>query len=126
MYYIKGKDMVLSDLLSRQIQDDSDPHEIIPISFNIKEILKENYQNMVKDTYMVQTRSQEKAQANAPSVQNTTVKSVAQNAIPKVDKIPIKTEKDSKPLHSTVVDQQLPQGLVIPPGNSSTQYKSKC
>ena len=111
--------MVLSDFLSRQIEDDSNLHEIIPISFNIKEILKENYQNMVKDMYMVQTRSQAKAQANAFSVQNTTGKSVAQNAIPKVDKIPIKTEKDkdSKPPQSAVVNQQLPQGLVIPLGN---------
>ena len=39
LYYIKGKDMILSDFLSRQIEDDSDPHEIIPISFNIREIL---------------------------------------------------------------------------------------
>ena len=30
LYYIKGKDMVLSDLLSRQKTDDSNPHEIIP------------------------------------------------------------------------------------------------
>ena len=57
--------MILSDFLSRQIEDDSDLHGIITISFNIKEILKENYQNMVKATYMVQTRSQAKAQANA-------------------------------------------------------------
>ena len=116
LYHIKGKDMVLSDFLSRQIEDDSDPHEIIPISFNIKEILKENYQNMVKDTYMVQTRSQAKAQANPPGVQST--KPVTQNTIPKVDKIPIKTEKekDSKPLQSAVINQQLPQGLIIPPG----------
>ena len=63
LYYIKGKDMVLSDFLSKQLGDDSDPHQIISISFNIKEILKENYQNMVKDTYMVQTRSQAKAKA---------------------------------------------------------------
>ena len=69
LYYIKGKDMVLSDFLSRQIEDDSDPHEIIPISFNIKETFKENYQNMVKDTHMVQTRSQAKAQANTPTEQ---------------------------------------------------------
>ena len=109
--------MVLSDFLSRQLGDDSGPHEIIPISFNIKEILKENYQNMVKDTHMVQTRSQAKAQANTPTVQNTTGKPVTQNAIPKFDKIPTKTEKDSKPLHSTVVCQQLPQGVVIPLGN---------
>ena len=36
LYYIKGKDMVLSDLLSKKLGDDSDPPEIIPISFNIK------------------------------------------------------------------------------------------
>ena len=64
---------------------------------------------MVKDTYIVHTRSQVKAQANAPTVQST--KPVIQSTIPKVDKIPIKTEKekDSKPPHSAVVDQQLPQ-----------------
>ena len=37
--YIKVKDMILSDFLSRQIKDDSNLHEIIPISFNIQEIL---------------------------------------------------------------------------------------
>ena len=36
LYYIKGKDMVLSDLLSRQKMDDSNPHELIPISFSLK------------------------------------------------------------------------------------------
>ena len=60
--------MILSDFLSRQLGDDSDPRQIIPISFNIKEVLKENYQNVVKITYMVQTRSQTKAKAaNAPT-----------------------------------------------------------
>ena len=29
--YIKGKDMILSDFLSRQKIDDSNPHEIIPL-----------------------------------------------------------------------------------------------
>ena len=71
LYYIKGKDMILSDFLSRQIEDDSYPHEIIPISFNIREILQENYLNITKDTYMVQTRSQAKAQTNAPSIPST-------------------------------------------------------
>ena len=32
LYYIKGKDMVLSDFLSRQKPDNSNPHDIIPIS----------------------------------------------------------------------------------------------
>ena len=35
LYYIKGKDMVLSNFLSRQNNDGSNPHEIIPISFNM-------------------------------------------------------------------------------------------
>ena len=38
LYYIKGKDMVLSDFLSRQKTDDSNPLEIIPISFNMREV----------------------------------------------------------------------------------------
>ena len=36
LYYIKGKDMVLSDFLSRQKTDDSKPHELIPISFTLR------------------------------------------------------------------------------------------
>ena len=36
LYYRKDKDMILSDFLSRQSEDDSDPHEIVPISFYIK------------------------------------------------------------------------------------------
>ena len=36
LYYIKGKDMVLSDYLSRQKMDDSSPHKIIPISFTLR------------------------------------------------------------------------------------------
>ena len=35
--------MVLHDFLSRQNNDDSDPHEIIPISFNMFKVLQENY-----------------------------------------------------------------------------------
>ena len=42
LYYRKGKDMILSDFLSRQGNDDSDPGEIIPISFNAYNILEEN------------------------------------------------------------------------------------
>ena len=36
LYYIKGKDMILSDFLSRQKHEDSNPHEVISISFNIQ------------------------------------------------------------------------------------------
>ena len=45
LYYIKGKDMVLCDFLSRQNNDDSNHHEIIPISFNMYKVLHEKYSN---------------------------------------------------------------------------------
>ena len=59
-YYIKGKDMVFSDFLSRQRHDNSNPHEIIPISFNMQSILQYKYYNIGKEKvrkYLVQTRS---------------------------------------------------------------------
>ena len=34
LYYMKGKDMIFGDFLSRKKDDDSNPHEIIPIPFN--------------------------------------------------------------------------------------------
>ena len=72
LYHIKGKDMVLSDFLSRQQGDNSDPHHSISISFNMKEILKQNYQNLVEDTFLVQTRSQIKAKGvKLPAVPGT-------------------------------------------------------
>ena len=43
LYYMKNKDMVLSDFLSRQKHDNSDPHEIIPMSFNMYNALYETY-----------------------------------------------------------------------------------
>ena len=43
LYYIKGKDMVLSNFLSRQKTDGSNSHEIIPISFSLTRVLHENY-----------------------------------------------------------------------------------
>ena len=55
-YYMKGKDMILSDFLSRQKNDDSNPHEIIPISFNMCKMLDDNYYTIEK--YLIQTRSQ--------------------------------------------------------------------
>ena len=64
LYYIKGKDMVLSDFLSRQDPGDEDTKEIIPISFNMKTVLQDkcyNNNDDNKDRYSVQTRSQTKA-----------------------------------------------------------------
>ena len=68
LYYIKGKDMVLSDFLSRQKSDDSNPHKIIPLSFTLRGqednqfywINNKNDQPK-NDKYLVQTRSQAKS-----------------------------------------------------------------
>ena len=46
MYYIKGKDMILSDFLSRKKCDYSNPHEILPVSFNMHSILHDRYFNV--------------------------------------------------------------------------------
>ena len=50
--------MILSDSLSRQKNDDSNPHEIITISFNMCQILDDNYYS---EKYLIQTRSQAKS-----------------------------------------------------------------
>ena len=48
--------MVLSDFLSRQNHDDSNPHEIIPISFNMYQVPHKNYYNIGNtENYLVQT-----------------------------------------------------------------------
>ena len=46
LYYIKGKDIVLSDFLSRQKVDDINSHEIISISLSMRNILQERYYNL--------------------------------------------------------------------------------
>ena len=63
LYYIKGKDMILSDFLSRQDLGNEDTKEIILISFNMKLVLQNKYYNVNKneEKYMVQTRLQTKA-----------------------------------------------------------------
>ena len=56
LYYMKGKDMTLSEFLSRQMHDTSDPLEIISISFNMYNTLYEPYYRIEPtDKYLVQT-----------------------------------------------------------------------
>ena len=67
LYYMKGNDMVLSDLLSRQGNDNSDPGIIIPIIFNVYNILEENrnlsnldLHKRDEEKFLIQTWSQAK------------------------------------------------------------------
>ena len=61
LYYMKDKDMILNDFLSRQMTDKSNPHVIIPILLDMMAILKDRYYNIGNETrYLVQTHSQAK------------------------------------------------------------------
>ena len=71
LYYIKGKDTVLSNFLSRQKMDDSNPHELIPISFTLKSQTDNHFYQIDNETncpkndrYLVPTRSQIKLSGN--------------------------------------------------------------
>ena len=46
--------MILSDFLSQQKDDDSNPREIIPISFDMYKILEDNLENFCADKYLIQ------------------------------------------------------------------------
>ena len=61
LYYMKGKDMILSNFLSRQMHDTSDPNKIIPILLNMYKTLHEvYYKDDPIDRYLVQMCSQMK------------------------------------------------------------------
>ena len=55
LYYMEGKDMILSNFLSQQNNDYSNPNEIIPISFDMYKILEDNLENIWDDKYLIQT-----------------------------------------------------------------------
>ena len=62
---MKGKDMILSDFLSWQKNDTSNPSEIIPICFNTYSILEDNRNIDIHrnndEKYLTQTCSQAKS-----------------------------------------------------------------
>ena len=61
LYYMKGKDMILSDFLSKQNNKDSNPNEIIPILFDMYQILENNLEKFFDDKYLIQRCSQAKS-----------------------------------------------------------------
>ena len=98
--YIKLKDMVLSDFLSRQNNDNNNPHEIILISFNMHKVLHENYYNI--DSYLVQARSQ----ARSTGIKLPEVHGVRKNL-----DLNIKPEKQHpNPIKGSIVKPHVGQG----------------
>ena len=107
LYYIKGKDMLLSDFLSRQHGDNSNLHEIIPISFNMGKVLQQNYQNYTK-TYLVSTRSQSKAKNARPSDTHTPLYAEAAGKVRKEIKPIIIDDDDDEPI---IIDSDTKVGI---------------
>ena len=71
LYYVKGRDMILADYLSRHRTRDKDPSELIPISFCSLEI----YRSMIEagdcqtEKYHIHTRAKAKETGeNVPDV----------------------------------------------------------
>ena len=54
LYYMKGKDMILSHFLLQQKNDESNPDEIIPISFDMYQILENNLKKFCIYKYLIQ------------------------------------------------------------------------
>ena len=55
---MRGMDMILSDFILQQKNDDSNPHKIIPISCNMYQVLENKFYD---DKYLIQMRSQAKS-----------------------------------------------------------------
>ena len=130
-YYIKGEDMVLSDFLSRQKTDDSNPHEIIPISLSLRRILHENYYRISDfsrtidtgtDKYLVQTRSPTKSSGIKVSDVHGANKGLILHLKPEHQKLvaipttcPTPPMHHLRPIHQTQsTDQRLPTNAVRP------------
>ena len=92
---MKGRDMILSDFLSRQTHDDSDPHDIIPISFNMHNMLHERYYKIeMKERYLVQMHLQTEASGvilpenhGAKKILNMNLLPEKQKVIPQIKKV---------------------------------------
>ena len=92
--------MVLIDFLSRQNNDNSNPHEIIPISFNMHQVLHEHYYNT--ENYLVQTRSQ----ASSSGIKLPEVHGMGKNLHPN-----IKAEKQhANPIKGSIEKPHIGQG----------------
>ena len=122
--------MVLSDFLSRQKEDNSNPHEEIPISFSLRRVLHEsyyrlgnvqNFTNLQMDKYMVQTRAQVKSSGTKlPEVhgakKNLILHINPEKSVQSVCPIPLRCHL--RPIHYIPhIDQGLPTNTLPPVPN---------
>ena len=88
LYYMKGKDIILSNFLSKQTHNNRNPNDIILMSFNMHKTLYENYYKIEsKDRYLVQTWSQTKSSGVALSEVCGAKKTLYTNILPEKQKL---------------------------------------
>ena len=69
LYYVKGKDMILCDFLSRVAADGGDPMDLVPVAFNTFTILKERYSHMAEfKTMMAELKVMTRVQRAAAGI----------------------------------------------------------
>ena len=114
--------MVLSDFPSRQKMDDSNPHEIIPISFMLKSLVHDQFyqfhsMNEISETetnkYLIQTR----AQAKSSGIKVPEVHGVNKGINPHI-KLGRQRPLPTLPMHSippTTLTQPVDKGLPTHP-----------
>ena len=67
LYYVKGRDMILADYLSRNRSKDIDPSELIPISFCCMDVYRSLLETEIwLEVYNIGTRSSTKASGEKP------------------------------------------------------------
>ena len=123
LYYIKGKDMVLSDFLSRQKSDNSNPHKLIPILFSLKDQVSDYFYRIdnginlpSQDKYLVQTRSQVRSSSvRLPEIHGAN-KGLDPHVQPgKQKSLPIQTVNKGMPTHP-IPKPRIGQGRAGPRG----------
>ena len=112
LYYVKGRDIILSDYLSRHRQKDLDPSELIPISFCCLKAYRSFIADKIgEDIFCVKTRAS--AKADKPLDPNYKPEHQSKSKLPSVTgkSSPIKTIR--KPILHTPA-RPTPRRLVTP------------
>ena len=110
LYYVKGKDMILSDFLSRHSGDTEDPHCLVPVAYNSATVLR-NLSTF--PSYSVITRAARRAAGlAAPPAVHGVKKSLDPHVRPEHDKI---TSPKKVQFQLPTVPSPLPESLTNSP-----------
>ena len=107
LYYVKGRDMILSDYLSRHRQKDSDPCELIPISFCCLKTHRSIIDDRIgEEIFCIKTRASAKASGETVGEVHGADKPLDPN---------YKPEHQSKSKLSSVTGKSSPEKIVRKP-----------